>query len=72
MLMLPFVCTVLFYDQQDGDWSLLCPNECPGLADVHSAEFDALYTRYAMLCTTVDGCMVLSTAMLTKHHNLKP
>lgn len=27
-------------------WSLFCPNECPGLADCHSAEFDALYTKY--------------------------
>eukprot|EP00953_Heterococcus_sp_UTEX-ZZ885_P000635 868-Heterococcus_DN1.PRE.1 len=31
--------------EKDGDWSLMCPNECPGLPDVHSAEFDALYTR---------------------------
>jgi ribonucleoside-diphosphate reductase alpha chain len=30
----------------DGDWSLMCPNECPGLADSHSAEFEALYERY--------------------------
>ncbi len=29
-----------------GDWSLFCPHEAPGLADVHGAEFDALYTRY--------------------------
>jgi ribonucleoside-diphosphate reductase alpha chain len=30
----------------DGDWSLMCPNECPGLADTHSAEFEALYEKY--------------------------
>jgi len=30
----------------DGNWSLMCPNECPGLADVHSEEFVALYERY--------------------------
>jgi ribonucleoside-diphosphate reductase alpha chain len=29
-----------------GDWSLFCPHEAPGLADVHGADFDALYTRY--------------------------
>jgi ribonucleoside-diphosphate reductase alpha subunit len=29
-----------------GDWSLFCPHEAPGLADVHGAEFDALYARY--------------------------
>ena len=28
------------------DWSLFCPHEAPGLADVHGAEFEALYTRY--------------------------
>ena len=32
--------------EQDGEWSLFCPNEAPGLADVHGAEFDALYTKY--------------------------
>ena len=28
------------------DWSLMCPDECPGLADVWGPEFDALYERY--------------------------
>jgi ribonucleoside-diphosphate reductase alpha subunit len=28
------------------DWSLFCPNEAKGLADVHGDEFEALYTRY--------------------------
>jgi ribonucleoside-diphosphate reductase alpha chain len=28
------------------DWSLFCPHEAPGLADVHGAAFDELYTRY--------------------------
>lgn len=32
--------------EQDGDWSLFCPNEAPGLGDVHSAEFEELYERY--------------------------
>ncbi len=30
----------------DGEWTLMDPNECPGLADVHSEEFNALYTKY--------------------------
>ncbi len=30
----------------DADWSLFCPNECPGLYDVHSGEFEALYHKY--------------------------
>jgi ribonucleoside-diphosphate reductase alpha chain len=32
--------------QEDGDWTLMCPNECPGLPEVHSEEFEALYTKY--------------------------
>ncbi|WP_430614065.1 ribonucleoside-diphosphate reductase subunit alpha [Flavobacterium sp. JP2137] len=32
--------------EQDGDWTLMCPNECPGLADVYGDEFDALYISY--------------------------
>ncbi|GBF90100.1 ribonucleoside-diphosphate reductase large subunit [Raphidocelis subcapitata] len=28
------------------DWSLFCPNEAPGLADVWGEKFDELYTRY--------------------------
>jgi len=32
--------------EEDGDWTLFCPSEAPGLADVHSAAFEALYTKY--------------------------
>ena len=32
--------------EEDAEWSLFCPSEAPGLADVHGAEFDALYKRY--------------------------
>lgn len=27
-------------------WSLFCPNECPGLADVYGDDFERLYTKY--------------------------
>lgn len=27
-------------------WSLMCPNECPGLSDVYGEEFEKLYTAY--------------------------
>lgn len=27
-------------------WSLFCPNECPGLAEVYGEEFDRLYHKY--------------------------
>merc|ERR1719330_1644875 len=29
-----------------GVWSLMCPHECPGLADCWGEEFEALYTKY--------------------------
>jgi ribonucleotide reductase alpha subunit len=29
-----------------GKWTLMCPDECPGLADVHNEAFVTLYTRY--------------------------
>ena len=32
--------------EQDGQWTLMCPNECPGLCDVHSDAFDKLYLDY--------------------------
>ena len=32
--------------EQDGQWTLMCPNECPGLCDVHSEAFDKLYLDY--------------------------
>jgi ribonucleoside-diphosphate reductase alpha subunit len=32
--------------KSNGTWSLFCPNECPGLADVHGKEFVELYERY--------------------------
>ncbi len=32
--------------EEDGQWTLMCPNECPGLYDSHSDEFEALYIGY--------------------------
>ncbi|MBK7668456.1 MAG: ribonucleoside-diphosphate reductase subunit alpha [Sphingobacteriaceae bacterium] len=32
--------------EEEGVWSLMCPNECPGLSDCHSEEFERLYTKY--------------------------
>jgi ribonucleoside-diphosphate reductase alpha subunit len=32
--------------EQGGDWTLFCPNEAPGLADVWGPEFVELYERY--------------------------
>jgi len=32
--------------EADGDWTLFCPNEAPGLADVWGQAFRDLYTKY--------------------------
>jgi ribonucleoside-diphosphate reductase alpha chain len=32
--------------QEDTYWTLMCPNECPGLYDVYGEEFDKLYISY--------------------------
>ena len=32
--------------EKNGKWSLFCPNECPGLADVWGEGFNELYTKY--------------------------
>jgi ribonucleoside-diphosphate reductase alpha chain len=32
--------------EAEAEWSLMCPNECPGLSDCHSEEFEKLYTKY--------------------------
>ena len=32
--------------EADTDWTLMCPNECPGLHDTYGDEFRELYLRY--------------------------
>jgi len=32
--------------EANGEWSLFCPNEAPGLSDCWGPEFEALYTQY--------------------------
>lgn len=32
--------------EENGNWTLMCPNECPNLYNVHSEEFETMYTRY--------------------------
>jgi len=32
--------------EEDSTWTLMCPNECPGLDTVYGEEFEALYTSY--------------------------
>lgn len=32
--------------EANADWTLMCPNECPGLADVWGSEFELKYEQY--------------------------
>ena len=32
--------------KSDGNWTLMCPDECPGLADVYGDDFKELYEKY--------------------------
>jgi len=32
--------------EENGEWTLMCPNECPGMSDVYGDEFDALYLKF--------------------------
>ena len=32
--------------EENGDWTLMCPNECPGLADTYGKKFEKLYKKY--------------------------
>ncbi len=31
---------------QNGDWTLMCPDKCPGLSDVYGEQFNELYEKY--------------------------
>jgi ribonucleoside-diphosphate reductase alpha chain len=32
--------------KEDAEWTLMCPNECPGLADTYGKDFEKLYKKY--------------------------
>ena len=32
--------------EENGDWTLMCPKECHGLADTHGKKFEKLYKKY--------------------------
>ena len=32
--------------EEDSNWTLMCPNECPDLYNLHGDEFDELYQKY--------------------------
>ncbi|WP_297517051.1 ribonucleoside-diphosphate reductase subunit alpha [Flavobacterium sp.] len=34
--------------ENDAEWTLMCPNECPGLYDTYGEKFDELYTSYEL------------------------
>ncbi len=32
--------------EENAEWTLMCPNECPGLCDIHGEAFEKLYLRF--------------------------
>ena len=32
--------------EENGDWTLMCPNECKGLSDTYGKDFEKLYKKY--------------------------
>ncbi|MFT5596616.1 MAG: ribonucleoside-diphosphate reductase alpha chain, partial [Flammeovirgaceae bacterium] len=32
--------------EENGEWTLMCPHECPGLSDTYGSDFEKLYTKY--------------------------
>ena len=32
--------------EENGDWTLMCPNECPGLSETYGKKFEKLYKKY--------------------------
>lgn len=32
--------------EENGEWTLMCPNECPDLCDTYGDEFEKLYSKY--------------------------
>lgn len=32
--------------EDNGEWTLMCPNECPGLSEAYGKDFEKLYTKY--------------------------
>jgi ribonucleotide reductase alpha subunit len=32
--------------EEDSEWTLMCPNECPGLPDLWGEKFEELYLKY--------------------------
>jgi len=32
--------------EENGDWTLMCPHECPGLSDTHGKKLEKLYKKY--------------------------
>jgi ribonucleoside-diphosphate reductase alpha chain len=35
--------------EEDGDWYLMCPDECPGLTDAYGDKFEELYWKYVKM-----------------------
>lgn len=45
--------------KSNGQWSLFCPNESPGLADCWGEEFEKLYHRYEREVSSILICRLI-------------
>ena len=45
--------------EEDDEWSLMCPSQCPGLSECWGEEFDQLYARYERVGGWVMTCVCL-------------
>ncbi len=50
--------------EEDGDWTLMCPAECPGLPETHSKEFEKLYKSFGI------DAKVKKSAQLTRSYRI--
>lgn len=51
------------------DWSLMCPNECPGLDEVWGEEFEKLYERYEVTANVAS--IIRPNTSLAGHPNTR-
>ena len=51
--------------RDDGDWSLMCPHECPNLDDCWGKEFEQLYQRYFLFIFRQNNRLYLDSNYFT-------
>ena len=55
--------------ESNGEWTLMCPHECPGLSDVWGEKFEELYEKLVFSCENVFFVSGFVKAALTHKHS---